>query len=197
MQRRSLSFHVGSIQIVIQPMALVFFLSLTLFFDILILPWALDLHPLVHTRLAHHVIHTHRITQHAPFLTQQLAAALFLLLLIVATTVHELGHALALRRCAATDIRITFRALGGACTANARNTSPRATLFYAAAGPLATVIIILIFLIFLNLPLIPHCAKSTIWLSNALQVGIFIGNAVPFYRRTDGSVIVRSLRALV
>jgi Zn-dependent protease len=166
--------------------ALLFLVALGLGLDVAILPWALG------TTVAPHGL-AHPAPPQLSGLAPHLAALLLTALLLAATLIHELGHAWVLRRLGAQDVTITFHAGGGACRAQAVDTSPRATLLAASGGPVATALLIAaLVLLRTSLPL-PHPDKVVLWLGTCLQVVAFAGNVLPLHPRSDGGYILRAL----
>ena len=76
--------------------------------------------------------------------TAYLTAVASTLLLFASIVIHELGHALAARRAGIAVAGITISPLGGFATMSRESTTPGEELKIAAAGPLATLAIILV-----------------------------------------------------
>lgn len=176
--------------------AVLFFVLVAIVLDVLIMPWALDTHPLLHVLQGHHLRHPLRVTRHATPPVRHLGALALTALVAAAALAHELGHALALRRAGATEIEIVLYGAGGACRAQARDTSPAALLWYAAAGPIVTIALVIGMLVArLALPW-PHPARAIFWLCAATQVGILACNVLPLIARSDGGHMRRAIAAL-
>ena len=193
---RSLGWRVPfpGIRLAIRLHAVVFFALLAVLLDLVIMPWALDAHPLVHRHGLHHLL---RITVHASPATRYAGTLALTALIALAGLVHELGHALALRQAGATEIAITLYGAGGTCRAQARDTTPLALLWYAAAGPLATLGVIVVLLAMrIALPL-PHTVRALLWLGAAIQAGTLLLNVLPLFAGSDGRHMLHALAALV
>lgn len=174
--------------------AVLFFVVLAITLDTLIMPWALDTHPLVHLRGAGHLV---RVTRHAPLLLRHAGTIALTVLIAAATLAHEFGHALALRRAGASEIEITIYGAGGACRAQARDTTPLALLWCAAAGPLVTIALVIALLGTRIVVPGPHTMHALLWLGAAIQVGTLALNVLPVLSRSDGGHMVRALTELL
>jgi Zn-dependent protease len=185
------------ITLVVRIEAAAFFLVLALSLDLLIMPWALDTHPLVHVRNAWGHLHTVHMTRHAGTWTRYLWTVVTVLIIAAATLAHEMGHALALRRAGAKEITITVYGAGGACRAQAQDTAPFALLWYASAGPLVTIAIVIGLIIGRMILPWPHQARAVLWLCAALEVGILALNLLPIFKKSDGGHMLRAWGALM
>lgn len=185
------------IVLVVRIEALAFFLVLALSLDLLIMPWALDTHPLVHLRGISGRLHAEHVIRHAGTFARYAWTLVTVLLIIVATLAHEMGHALALRRAGAAEITIMVYGAGGACRAQARDTTPLALLWYAAAGPLVTIAAVIGLVIGRMIFPWPHQARAVLWLCAAIEVGILALNLLPIVKRSDGGHMLRAWGALM
>lgn len=187
---------IAGVTLIVRLEAVVFFLALALALELLIMPWALDTHPLITAHGAHGKLLTERVTRHAGAMARYAGTLAIVAITMAATLIHELGHALALRRARATEITITIYGAGGVCRAQARDTSPLALLWYAAAGPLATILVVLgLMVVRMGLPW-PHDVRAILWLCAAIQAGTLALNLVPILRGSDGGHILRALATL-
>ena len=172
--------------------AVVFFLVLALSLELLIMPWALDTHPLVHERDSLGRLHAVHVTHHAGTIARYAWTMVTVLVIAGATLAHEMGHALALRRAGAGEITITVYGAGGACRAQARDTTPLALLWYAAAGPLVTVAVVIGLTIGRMILPWSHEGRAVLWLCAAIEVGILALNLLPIFKRSDGGHMLRA-----
>jgi Zn-dependent protease len=183
----------ANIGLTVRVEAVAFFIVLAVLIDVLIMPWALDTHPMVHVLGVRGLT---RVTRHASTLITHAGTAALILATVVATLVHELGHAWALRRAHASEIEIVVFGAGGVCRAQARDTSPLALIWYAAAGPLATIAIVAgLICIRIALPL-PHTIRALLWLAAAVQAGTLTLNLIPLFKRSDGGHILATMSGL-
>jgi len=184
------------ISLIIRSEAVAFFIVLAVALELLIMPWALDTHPLIAIRGMHGRMHSEHVTRHAGPLVRYAGTLAIIAVTVVATLAHEFGHALALRLAGATEIAITVYGAGGACRGQARDTSPLALFWYAAAGPLVTIgLVILLVAGRMAVPL-PHVVHAMLWLCAAIQAGILTLNLVPLLRRSDGGHMLAAWTAL-
>jgi Zn-dependent protease len=183
--------------LVVRIEAAAFFLVLAISLAILIMPWALDTHPLVHVRGVSGRLDAVHVIRHAGTIARYAWTVVTVLVIAVATLAHEMGHALALRRAGADEITITVYGAGGACRAEARDTTPLALLWYAAAGPLVTIAVVIGLIIGRMILPWPHQARAVLWLCAAIEVGILALNLLPIFRRSDGGHILRAWAALM
>ncbi|MGH2411279.1 MAG: hypothetical protein ACRDGS_13055 [Chloroflexota bacterium] len=185
------------ISLIVRWEAVAFFLVLAAALELLIMPWALDTHPLIVVKSPHGRIHSEHVTRHAGPLVRYAGTLVIIAVTVVATLAHEVGHAMALRRAGATEITITVYGAGGACRGQARDTSPLALFWYAAAGPLVTLsLVILLVAGRMALPM-PHVVHAMLWLCAAIQAGILTLNLVPILRRSDGGHMLAALATLL
>lgn len=185
------------ISLIVRWEAVAFFVVLAVALELLIMPWALDTHPAIVIRGAHgHLRHEH-VTRHAGPLLRYAGTLAILAVTIVATLVHELGHALALRLAGATEVAILVYGAGGACRGQARDTSPLALFWYAAAGPLVTLTLVILLVVGRMAVPLPHVVHAMLWLCAAIQAGILTVNLVPILRRSDGGHMLAALTALL
>jgi Zn-dependent protease len=185
------------ITLVVRIEAAAFFLVLALSLDLLIMPWALDTHPLVHVRNAWGHFHTMHMIRHAGTLTRYFWTVVTVLVIAAATLAHEMGHALALRRAGAKEITITVYGAGGACRAQAQDTTPLALLWYASAGPLVTIAIVIGLIVGRMILPLSHQAHAVLWLCAAIEVGILALNLLPIFKKSDGGHMLRAWGALM
>src|SRR5579872_1706331 len=90
------------ISLIVRLEAVAFFVVLAVALELLIMPWALDTHPLIVIKGMHgHLLREH-VTHHAGPLLRYTATLAIIAVTVVATLAHELGHALALRLAGAT-----------------------------------------------------------------------------------------------
>ncbi len=187
----------SGIALTIRLEAIIFFALLAVVLEVLIMSWALDTHPLVHVQGTHHLRHAIHVTRHASILERQLGTLAVIAITMLATLAHEFGHALALRQAGATEIEITIFGAGGTCKAQARDTTPLALLWYAAAGPLVTIgVVIAILGVRVALPW-PYAVHAVLWLAAAIQAGTLALNVLPILSRSDGGHMLRALTALL
>ncbi|HVA89617.1 MAG TPA: hypothetical protein VNL71_07215 [Chloroflexota bacterium] len=187
---------VPGVTLIVRVEAVIFFLLLAVALQLLIMPWALDTHPIHTIRGLHGRPRLEHLTRHAAPLVQYAGTLAIVAATMAVTMAHELGHALALRRAGATDITITVYGAGGACRAQARDTSPLALFWYASAGPLVTIALV-IGLVGIRMALPgPHDVRAILWLCAAIQSGILALNLLPILRRSDGGHMLRALAAL-
>jgi len=182
---------------VVRIEAVAFFLVLALSLELLIMPWALDTHPLVQVRTATGRLHAVHMTRHAGTVGRYAWTVVTILVIAAATLDHEMGHALALRRAGADEITITVYGAGGACRAEARDTTPLALLWYAAAGPLVTIAVVIGLIVGRMILPWPHQARAVLWLSAAIEVGVLSFNLLPIFKRSDGGHMLRAWGALI
>jgi Zn-dependent protease len=178
--------------LVVRIEAVIFFLVLALSLEILIMPWALDTHSVVHMRDHSGRLHVVHVTRHAGTAARYAWTLVTVLVIAAATLAHEMGHALALRRAGADEITITVYGAGGACRAQARDTTPLALLWYAAAGPLVTIAVVIGLIIGRMILPWPHQARAVLWLCAAIEVGILAFNLLPVFKRSDGGHVLRA-----
>jgi Zn-dependent protease len=185
------------IALVVRIEAAAFFLILALSLELLIMPWALDTHPLMHVRGASGRLHVVQMTRHAGPAVRYVWTLGTVLVIAAATLAHEMGHAYALRRAGAAEITITVYGAGGACRAQAQDTTPLALLWYAAAGPLVTIAVVIGLIIGRMIVPLSHQAHAVLWLCAAIEVGILGLNLLPIFKRSDGGHILRAWSALM
>ena len=186
-----------NIILIVRIEAVAFFLVLALSLVILIMPWALDTHPLVQVRSATGRLHAVHMTRHAGTAARYAWTAVTVLVIAAATLAHEMGHALALRRAGADEITITVYGAGGACRAQARDTTPLALLWYASAGPLVTVAVVIGLIVGRMILPWSHQAREVLWLCAAIEIGVLALNLLPVFKRSDGGHMLRAWGALM
>ncbi len=108
-----------------------------------------------------------------------------------------MGHALALRRAGAEEITITVYGAGGACRAQAQDTTPFALLWYAAAGPMVTIAVVIGLIIGRMILPWPHQARAVLWLCAAIETGILALNLLPIFKKSDGGHMLRAWGTLM
>ena len=104
--------------------ALLFFLALAIILDVLIMPWALDTHPVSTLPMHGHIYRTVRVIRHASLLLRHVCSLILTALVAVTALAHECGHAAALHHAGAKEIEITLYGAGGSCRACASASSP-------------------------------------------------------------------------
>jgi hypothetical protein len=170
--RRALVFRLGGVEFVLRPGALALFGSIAALLDVTFLPLALP---------------------DAPALTHHVLAAAITVVMLVATLLHESGHAIAYRLQGAWPVRITLRGSGGACAAVVYEDSPARGLVRALAGPAVTALIIAVLVLAWHAPALPP-----LWRLVAATVTVFslfdlIFNALPVFARGDGTHALRAV----
>jgi Zn-dependent protease len=148
-----------------------------------------------------------RQTLHSSDTTAYLTAVASALLLFASIVVHELGHALAARRHGIQVAGITLSPLGGFALLSRESRSPREELEVAAAGPLATLLIVVASVLagfalvgpqrFLDAALLAKRGDVTpplltIGFLVTMNVIVLLFNLIPAYP-LDGGRIVRAL----
>lgn len=124
---------IAEVRVTVQWGVIMYFGVLAWALNALVMPWALDEH--VTLRRRHIVIH---VVRHAPVFVQYSATLAVVLGLIVTTIAHEAGHVMMLRRSGASHLEVALTWVGGMGRGLAIDTSPLATVRYAAGGPLAS-----------------------------------------------------------
>lgn len=169
---RSLVFHAGGIEFVVRPGGVALFASIAVALDVTFLPVALPAQPGV---------------------TYHLAAAVMTLAMIVATLLHESGHAIAYRLQGIRQVRITLRASGGACAAFVERDRPLDGLVRALAGPAMTALVVVALAAVWRFSPLP-----ALWRLTAATLAVFslfdlVTNVLPVHPRCDGAFALRSL----
>lgn len=170
--RRALVFHVGGVEFVLRPGGLLLFGSIAAVLDVAYLPLALPGLP-------------------AP--TYHLAALVMVLCMVVATLIHESGHAIAYRLQGIWPVRITLRSSGGACAAMVYEDTPGRALIRALAGPAATALVVGVLVGIWHLQALPalwRLVAATLAIFGAFD---FTFNTLPVVARSDGTYALRSL----
>ena len=183
------------ITLTIRIEAVAFFLVLAVLLDILIMPWALGTRPTLQQHDVHGVLHSITVAgaRHSSGIEQLLGTAAITALVVLATLAHELGHALALRDAGATDITITIYGAGGTCRAQALDTSPLALMWYAAAGPLVTIgVVVALALTHGSVKPVSYDAHAVLWLTAAIEAGTLALNILPLLKKSDGGHFLSS-----
>jgi len=139
--------------------------------------------------------------------TAYLAAVASALLLFASIVVHELGHALAARRHGVDVAGITISPLGGFALMSRESRTPREELEIAGAGPLATLLIIVVSVLVGFALVGPHRFVDAALLANGtdvtpvlltigflvtMNVIVLVFNLIPAYP-LDGGRILRAL----
>lgn len=168
---RSLALRLGSVEMVLRPGGVLLFGGIAAALDITFLPVALPGQP--------------ALTYHA-------AAVAMTLLMIVATLLHEAGHAVAYRLQGIWPVRITLRGSGGACAAMVERDTPPRALARALAGPAMTALVVSVWLLAWRVLPLP-----AMWRLLAATLAVFslcdlLFNTLPIHPRCDGSYALRA-----
>jgi hypothetical protein len=171
--RRSLIWHVGSLEVVVRPGGLLLVGSLAAVLDVRY--WQLA-------------------SPGAPTLSAHLAAVVMPFLIVVMILLHESGHALAFRVQGAWPVRITLHGGGGACAAVVVEDSAGRALVRALAGPaFATLAMALWLMLWRGLTLPPVWRLSAITVTMVGLCNVLV-DTLPLHPRSDG---VQALRAVL
>ena len=170
--RRALVFRLGGVEFVLRPGALVLFGSIAALLDVTFLPLALP---------------------DAPALTHHVLAAAITMVMLVATLLHESGHAIAYRLQGAWPVRITLRGSGGACAAVVYEDSPARGLVRALAGPAVTALIIAVLVLAWHAPALPPPWRLVAATVTVFSLFDLIFNALPVFARGDGTHALRAV----
>lgn len=113
-------------------------------------------------------------------------------ILSLAILVHELGHALAIRRFGYGHSSIMLWGMGGVCVNSARY-SPRHGMWIALAGPIAGALLGIPFipLLFFDLGSMVH---SLTWNILMVTIGFSVANMLPIFPLDGGRVLAYALR---
>lgn len=170
--RRALVFHLGGVEFVLRPGSLLLFGSIAAVLDVVFLPGALPNQP--------------ALTYHGLALVMALA-------MIVATLIHEGGHALAYRMQGIWPVRITLRGSGGACAALVYEDTPRRALVRALAGPGATALVVGGLVGLWHLTALPAGWRLVAATLTIFSLFDLVFNTLPVHPRCDGTFALRSL----
>ena len=125
-------------------------------------------------------------------LEEHIAKLLWLPVLFVSITVHELGHAVAIRKYGYGRSKILLWGMGGLCI-NRRRYKPKDGLKIALAGPLFGMV--------LGAPFIPmlffdlgHIINSLVWAMVFVNIGWSIVNLFPIFPLDGGRALYYGLR---
>ncbi|HZS90447.1 MAG TPA: M50 family metallopeptidase [Chloroflexota bacterium] len=169
--RPALVCRLGDIEFVARPAALALYGSIAAALDLTFLPAAFPGHPAY---------------------TYHLMALGVALSMVIATLLHEGGHALAYWLQGVRAIRITLRGSGGACAAVIDDDNPAHALIRAASGPAVTAVVVVL----LTLAWHDRALPATVRLIAATQAvfSLFdlIFNALPVHPRCDGTFALRA-----
>ena len=125
-------------------------------------------------------------------ITQHLAKLTWLPVLFVSIVVHELGHAVAIRKLGYGQSKLLLWGMGGLCI-NRRRYKPVDGLKISLAGPAFGIVLGLPFipLMFLDLGLI---ARSAVWGMIFVNIGWSIANLLPIFPLDGGRALFYGLR---
>jgi hypothetical protein len=169
--RPALVCRLGDIEFVVRPAALVLYGSIAAALDLTFLPAAFP--------------------GHAAY-TYHLMALGLALCMVVATLLHEGGHALAYRLQGVRPIRITLRGSGGACAAVIDDDSPGRALIRAASGPAVTAVVVVLLTLAWHDQALPATVRLIAATQAVFSLFDLIFNALPVHPRCDGTFALRA-----